>query len=124
VFHTFPRFPKGLSGLGLLASRLAASAVAPACCLLLPTSASWRVLALLSAAALIIGLLGRIAALVLAIAFTMLLPRAEGAARAFLAVNALHAIAIMLAGSGGYSLDAHLFGQRVIRVRPCGRTLV
>lgn len=123
VFHSFPYFPKGLAGLGLLVARLSGAVLAPACCLVLPPSPAWGAVALSAAAALAAGLFARAAALLLTFALAMLVPAIGGAGRALLALNALQLLSIVLAGAGGYSVDARLFGQRVIRVRS-GRTSV
>ena len=117
VFHAFPYFPKGLAGLGLLVARLSGAVLAPACCLVLAPSAPWGAVALSAAAALAAGLFARAAALLLTFALAMLVPAIGGAARALLALNALQLLSIVLAGAGGYSVDARLFGQRVIRIR-------
>jgi hypothetical protein len=42
--------------------------------------------------------------------------KADGALSAVLALNALHVVGLVLTGAGAYSLDARLFGRRVIRL--------
>lgn len=109
-------FPGGLVGVALLLGRLAAAAAlalvlrgfAPAPWIAFPV--------LVLAASLAAGLLTRFAAACCAVLVLVGAARAGGALSAVLALNALHVAGLALTGGGAYSLDARLFGRRVIRL--------
>jgi hypothetical protein len=114
----FSMFPRGLPGLALLLLRISV-----ACCLLLnvfgrrEALAGWLLASsLLLAAALVIGLLTPVVAL-LALALDLAVPMScavglQGAG--YIGVAALNALALSILGPGSYSLDAFRFGRRVI----------
>jgi hypothetical protein len=110
-------FPGGLIGVALLIGRLAAAAVlvfalgGPA------LESPWPALPLLFlAAALTAGLLTRFAAAACAVLVMFGAAKADGTLSAVLVLNALHIVGLVLTGGGAYSLDARLFGRRVIRL--------
>ena len=71
-------------------------------------------LLILATAALCIGLLTRIAALGCALCLVVYCFQASGITRDFILLQIIEAIALSLLGAGAYSLDAKLFGRRVI----------
>lgn len=116
---SFPRFPRGLGGLALLIARLAGAALG-ALCLDQPSQLQpwiWAVIVTL-AVALTLGLSTRIAAAGMAVVVALTAVRSGGAFGWALGLNAAHVATLVLAGAGAYSLDARLFGRRVIKVRP------
>jgi uncharacterized membrane protein YphA (DoxX/SURF4 family) len=72
--------------------------------------------ALVLAASLAAGLLTRVAAAVCAALVFVGAARVSGTLSAILALNALQVVGLVLTGGGAYSLDARLFGRRVIRL--------
>lgn len=68
------------------------------------------------ASALALGLLTRIAAAGMALVVALAAARMGGACGWALGLNAAHVATLVLAGAGAYSLDARLFGRRVIKV--------
>ncbi len=110
-------FPGGLIGAALLIGRLAAAMVLAFALSAHALEALWSALPLaLVAASLVAGLLTRLSAAACAALVLFGAARAEGALAAVLALNALHIVGLVLAGGGAYSLDARLFGRRVIRL--------
>ncbi len=116
VFRAFPRFPAGANGLGLLSARLASAALGVFCVVVFTSPLAVRGAVLAAAAALAIGVLTRAAALLLVAALAIIAGAIGGVAGGLLALGALQVAALSLSGAGAYSLDAVLFGQRVIRV--------
>jgi hypothetical protein len=110
-------FPGGLIGVALLIGRLAAAAVLAFALGGLALDSVWAALPLiLLAASLAAGLLTRFAAAACAALVVVGATRADGALCAVLTLNALHIAGLVLTGAGAYSLDARLFGRRVIRL--------
>jgi hypothetical protein len=108
-------FPGGLIGVALLIGRLAAAAVLMFALGGSGLEAPWPALFLV-AAGLAAGLLTRFAAAACAVLVLFGAARADGTLSAVLAFNALHVVGLVLTGGGAYSLDARLFGRRVIRL--------
>ena len=111
-----PMFPGGLPGVALLLARLATASV-----LILVfrdgLDALWPTVPLvLLAASLVAGLLTRIMAAIGAALVLFGATRAGGVLAGVLALSALHILGLALTGGGAYSLDARLFGRRVIRL--------
>jgi hypothetical protein len=110
-------FPGGLVGVALLLGRLAAAAVLVLVMRGFVQDAPWAVFPIIVlAASLAAGLLTRFASACCAVLLTVGAARADGAMAAVLALNALHVVGLVLTGGGAYSLDARLFGRRVIRL--------
>lgn len=110
-------FPGGLVGVALLFGRLAAAAVLALVLRGFAKDAPWAVFpVIVLAASLAAGLLTRFAAACCAALVMVGATRADGALSAVLALNALHVAGLVLTGGGAYSLDARLFGRRVIRL--------
>ncbi len=110
-------FPGGLVGAALLLGRLAAAAVLVFVLNDPAREALWTALPLaLVAAGLLVGLLTRFAAAACVALVLLGAVRADGAFAVVLALNALHVAGLALTGAGAYSLDARLFGRRVIRL--------
>lgn len=108
----FSVYPAGAQGVGLLALRLSlALTIAVRSLSPLPPTIP-QILALITAAMLVIGGFVRAAA-ILAVVMTMARPSAIDlySAACWLAV-----IAVATLGPGAYSLDGLLFGRRVIRI--------
>ena len=118
----FSMFPRGLPGLGLLLLR-----VSVACGVLLNVYgrrgelAAWLLaISVLLAATLFIGLLTPIAAL-FAVAANLAIPMSCSVgfqSAGYIAIAAINALALCLLGPGSNSLDAILFGRRVINLTP------
>jgi hypothetical protein len=110
-------FPGGLVGAALLLGRLAAAGVLMFALRGLAPQTAWAAPALLVlAASLAAGLLTRVAAAVCAALVFVYAARVSGTLSAILALNALQVVGLVLTGGGAYSLDARLFGRRVIRL--------
>jgi hypothetical protein len=110
-------FPGGLIGVALLIGRLAAAAVLGFALGGSATETVWSALPLvLLAASLAAGLMTRFAAAACAALVLFGAARGDGPLSAVLALNALHIAGLALTGAGAYSLDARLFGRRVIRL--------
>jgi len=116
------RYPDGVAGAALLLLRLSCALIVfPSISPLLPSFPNaWLagiVLALLTIA-LVAGMGARGAAFLLAVALAVDLFDAYGQDALFLLSAAGCAGALVLLGPGAYSIDAHRFGRRVIRVEP------
>jgi hypothetical protein len=110
-------FPGGLIGVALLLGRLAAAAVLAFALRGVVRETAWAVLpVVLLAIGLATGLLTRFAAAACAVLVLVAAARADGTLSAVLALNALQVVGLVLTGGGAYSLDARLFGRRVIRL--------
>lgn len=108
-------FPAGLSGLALALLRASAAVLLIGGVLNSAAVAAWisagaGVLAL----AMILGLCTRIAAGLCAFAAAVVCLRVEGLSRLAISAHGLTAVALSMLGPGAYSLDARLFGRRVI----------
>jgi putative oxidoreductase len=116
------RYPDGLFGVALLLLRLSYAAIAlPALARLWPAPSITVPIGLGAAAialALILGFGARAAALLLAVALAIGIGGAQGELAWFLVGCAGGAVALVLLGPGAWSIDAHLYGRRVIRLEP------
>lgn len=114
------RYPDGSQGVALLLLRLSLAVIAfPSLARSWPASANWWPVAIPAAAlglALAAGFGTRAAALLLTATLVAGLVSAEAALAPFLAVSSGSAASLALLGPGAYSIDAHRFGRRVIRV--------
>lgn len=110
-------FPGGLIGAALVLGRLAAAAVLALALRGVVREAAWAAAPIiLLAVGLTTGLLTRFAAAACAALVLVAAVRAGGTLSVVLALNALQVAGLVLAGGGAYSLDARLFGRRVIRL--------
>lgn len=118
-----PIFSSGAPGAALLLMRVASAAT-----LLLATAYfllpdAWPALAaLLLAIGLLAGLFTRVIGVLCALQLGVLAVRTGGAAGAFIALHGIEALALALLGAGAYSIDARLFGRKVIRLEDRGDT--
>lgn len=116
------RYPDGVTGVALLLMRLSCALIAfPALTRLWPASVSWwppAILSTLLSLALVVGLGTRIAALLLVAVLAADLLAASGELVLVMLASASGAGALTLLGPGAYSIDAQLFGRRVIRLEP------
>ncbi|MGK6355730.1 hypothetical protein ACMGDH_10955 [Sphingomonas sp. DT-207] len=116
------RYPDGLFGVALLLLRLCYAVIAlPALARLWPAPSITAPMGLGAAAialALISGFGARAAALLLAAVLAIGVGGARGDLAWFLASCSGGAVALMLLGPGAWSIDAHLYGRRVIRLEP------
>lgn len=116
------RYPDGLFGVALLLLRLSYAAVAfPALARLWPAPSVTVPMGLGAAAialALVSGFGARAAALLLAAVLAIGIGSARGDLIWFLIGCTGGAVALVLLGPGAWSIDAHLYGRRVIRLEP------
>ena len=116
------RYPDGLFGVALLLLRLSYAAIAfPALARLWPAPSITVPIGLGAAAialALVLGFGARAAALLLATALAIGIGSARGDLTWFLVGCTGGAVALVLLGPGAWSIDAHLYGRRVIRLEP------
>jgi uncharacterized membrane protein YphA (DoxX/SURF4 family) len=116
------RYPDGAAGVALLLMRLSCALVGfPALARLWPAPDSWWMAAIASAAmalALLAGIATRAAALLLVAALAADLVTARGEIVLLVLASGGAAGALVLLGPGAYSIDAHRFGRRVIRLAP------
>lgn len=113
------RYPDGVTGGALLLMRLSYALIAfPSVIRLWPAAASWwlAVIPTVMALALAGGFGTRVAALLLVLALAVDLFSASGEFVLFLLASVGGAGALVLLGPGAYSIDAHRFGRRVIRL--------
>lgn len=108
-------YPDGVTGAALLLMRLSYALIAFSW-----LARPWPVAALCVVVilALATGFGTRVAAALLVLALISSLLAARGEAFLLLAASAGGAGALVLLGPGAYSIDAHRFGRRVIRVDP------
>jgi putative oxidoreductase len=106
-------FPRGWPGLGLLLLRVSVAAAILNSCSRLESTVAWVLPALvLLSAALCVGVLTPVAA-VLAVALQLRVAANLSVTSAGLVVTAiLDALALAVLGPGAYSLDAYRFGRR------------
>lgn len=115
--YSFSEHPAGAAGAALLLLRIAAAlCIARVCYLAIQGSHSrWVVVALaLFIVLLLLGLGTRVVALACAAITTGVWLTQHDWGSAIIAIHALNMVAICLLGAGAYSIDAYLFGRRVI----------
>ena len=116
------RYPDGLFGVALLLLRLSYAVIAfPALARLWPAPSITVPMGLGAAAialALISGFGARAAALLLAAMLAIGICSARGELAWFLVSCTGGGVALVLLGPGAWSIDAHLYGRRVIRLEP------
>lgn len=116
------RYPDGVAGAALLLLRLSCALIVfPSISPVLPSSPNAWLAGIVSAiltVALAAGMGARVASFLLTAALVVDLSDAGGQDALFLLGAAGSAGALVLLGPGAYSIDAHRFGRRVIRVEP------
>lgn len=116
------RYPDGAAGAALLLMRLSSAVIAwPALARVAPTTGGWWLAAAVAGIlvlALLTGLGTRAAALLLAGTLIAGLFAARGEVALLLCAAAGSATALALLGPGAWSIDAHRYGHRVIRLEP------
>ncbi|WP_129793909.1 hypothetical protein [Sphingosinicella sp. CPCC 101087] len=114
------RYPDGAAGAALLLLRFSLALIVYAAIVRIwPAPASWWPAAIPSAAlalALATGFATRAAALLLLVMLLANLFVTRGEILTFIAACSGATAALVLAGPGAYSIDAHRFGRRVIRL--------
>jgi hypothetical protein len=116
------RYPDGLFGVALLLLRLSYAVITfPALARLWPAP-SVTVPIGLGAAVIVLALVSGFGARAAALLLAVVLATGAGSARGdliwFLAGCTGGAVALVLLGPGAWSIDAHLYGRRVIRLEP------
>ncbi len=110
----FSIFPSGPRGAALLLLRISAATLIALCLNTLQLS-SWSAAGLfVVAAALVAGFCTRLAAVICAILATAAFIRTGGTLSWLTGLQALSTVALAILGAGAYSIDARLFGRRVI----------
>lgn len=116
------RYPEGVPGAALLLMRLSfALVVLPALHRLLPTPDKGWLMAFPAGAmvfALALGCCTRLTAILLASALVASSVSMRGETLALFVACAGGVVALILLGPGAYSIDAHRYGRRVIRLAP------
>ena len=79
-------------------------------------SVLFKCVLVLIAASLAVGFLTPLAALISAVVMAIAFAESSDDLRHLLLLHALSAVALALLGAGAYSLDARLFGRRVIEL--------
>lgn len=115
-------YPDGVAGAALLLMRLSSAMIlVPALARLWRTPESgWMVAipTIILALAMVLGFGTRVAALMLIVALAADLFAASGEEIFLLLGSGGGAGALLLLGPGAYSIDAHRFGRKVIRLEP------
>lgn len=110
-------FPDGLSGLALLTLRLSLAGVLAATPVVAALPPWAPLVSDVLGLALLIGAFTRVAAALSAACLAGAGVLAGGAGGVVLALHGLDAAALALLGGGAYSIDARLFGRRVITLQ-------
>jgi hypothetical protein len=114
----FYAFLGGAPGTGLLLLRLGTAFLIPFTVFNSLSPPLWLGMAAgLLAVSLAVGLAVRVAASISALTILFAASQSSGALAAILTVQALQAAALALLGAGAYSVDARLFGRRVIQLK-------
>jgi hypothetical protein len=115
VNSTFQVFPAGASGAALLLLRVSASLLLVGALVYLGASPVWaKCGVVLVAVALCTGFRTRFAAWLCALLAAAGAMEIGGALGVLVALSAVNAAALALLGAGAFSIDALLFGRRVI----------
>lgn len=114
---SFPNFPIGSTGAGILVARAAGGALL-ALGSVCPGPPDWMELpAVVLALALLLGVMTRGASILGAILVVSAAPWIHQAPWPVLGLCAMNIAALSLLGGGAYSIDALLFGRTAIRLR-------
>jgi putative oxidoreductase len=112
----FSVFPSGAAGAALLLLRLSAASLMAAMIYLNPPPLWLSACAGLIAVALLIGLFTQFAAALCAVFVTLFFLKYNDSPNdVVIVLHAADALALALLGPGAYSIDAYLFGRRVIQ---------
>jgi hypothetical protein len=116
VARLFSMFPSGRPGIALLILRVSVAAMLLAHGRIseIPAFSSVFLVVLLLALSLCLGFATPLAATLYCIAGLALLPNAVGFDTKIIVLSIPNAVVLALLGPGAYSLDARLFGRRVI----------
>lgn len=108
-------FPAGLAGIGLLVIRVACAVHLSV--LVLPASPpTWlRLVGAIAAVALVLGLLTQVLAILGLFVFVLDALSGDKTWTIAMTMQCLDMLALSLLGAGAYSIDARLFGRRVIK---------
>jgi len=113
----FYAFLGGAPGAGLLLLRFGTAFLVPLAVFISLSPPLWLDIAVvLLALSLALGFAVRVAASLSALVILFTASRNSGALEAVLILQALQAVALALLGAGAYSIDARLFGRRVIQL--------
>jgi hypothetical protein len=117
MLRIFPAFPGGAPGAALLLLRLCTAFLLPLAVFNAFSPTVWLYVAVvLLAASLAAGIGVRLAAPLAAGIILLAAIRSGGMLEAIQAVQAVQSAALALLGAGAYSIDARLFGRRVIQL--------
>ena len=118
-----PIFSGGAPGAALLLMRVATATTLVLAAVHFPMPDAWPALAALPLAiGLLAGLFTRVVGVLGALLLGVLAARTGGTAGVFLALHGVEALALALLGAGAFSIDARLFGRKVIRLDDHGDT--
>ena len=106
-------FPTGSAGVALLLVRLSLVVALAATTVWIDLD-SVKVVAVILSLAILAGFRTRMAAGAAALFATVVCVRVGGQLGLSAALHGVCAVALSMLGAGGYSIDAHLFGRRVI----------
>jgi hypothetical protein len=110
-------YPTSVPAAGVALLRLAVAALVLVLLDVSPVrSTVWIVGAWLCVVALALGVLTRCFALLVAVSSVLLWCRAGDVNAGFVAVGGLASLALALVGGGTFSVDAYLFGRRIIEI--------
>ncbi len=115
----FPGHPSGPAGAALLMLRIAAALILAASCIFVDANgfSPWlSVILALPAILLFFGLGTRLAALAGTVLAVVAAVELGGWRGGLIGLEALNFAAISLLGAGAYSIDAQMFGRRVIKL--------
>ncbi|WP_160328013.1 hypothetical protein [Sphingopyxis sp. H115] len=113
--RSFLQYPTGMVGLALVLLRLSAAATLAGGALL-AAPGDGQIAAFLLAGTLALGTFTRLAAAIGAIGMVAMGVELEGVLGVSATLHATAMVALSMLGAGGYSIDALLFGRRVIRL--------
>jgi hypothetical protein len=114
----FYAFLGGAPGTGLLLSRLCTAFLLSLAVFVYLSPPLWLDIAVaLLAFSLAAGFAVRVAASLAALVILFTATQTSGPLEAVLMLQALQAVALALLGAGAYSVDARLFGRRVIQLK-------
>jgi len=113
VTRSLFQYPTGMVGVALLLLRVSVAGALGAGALLVALPWAQPVI-LLIAAAVMLGIMARVASLCGVIVVVIVGVHIGGALGLSAGLHGLAALALSMAGAGGYSIDARLFGRTVL----------
>lgn len=115
VIELLATFPAGAAGAALLLLRVSAALVILIAAMTCGLHPMWGWVGMgLVGAALVLGFLARIGAALVVLVAGLVAATASGSLSWLFALHALDGVALVLLGPGAYSIDARMFGRRVI----------